>query len=335
MQPDPLGEKIAKHLPGSTATYLAERRRHLKASAAVDTELASTIWQRSEERKSRETAARDTLEHVTAEQKRGFATERDVAEAKLTLKRERELSAKWSGEADEIQNRAAASQAVVDATDRYLRGLKWPTERKALVYFEHDKSRPDPLEGIAPEVEIMRPKLSEGDLHAIVDKQRAEVARLKREADDVDHTPDRIESVKRRARQQLEELAARGAPVVSGAGEAGVRLSIQPPLMDIGAEPGHSSGGLIPKAHDALALLAWAIPDKVMEAVEASIDEAYLGVDVQLDPHERQRRRREIKAAILAAERIECEARWQLIEAGDETIRFRPDCDPRAILGIA
>lgn len=332
--PSPLSAQIAKYLPASTAAHLSERLRHLDRMAGIDDEQGATVHARGEERRKRRVATQQNLEITKANHARGLATHDEVREAELADKDRQKRNEEEDRKDNTILQRAADSTAVLVSTIRSMNGVKWPTEQKSLVHFEHDHSRPDPAD-LGPDVRVVSPRLPEGDRHAIFSEQQAAVARLKGEAEDVDHAPDRKETTKRRARQQLEELAARGAPKVSGAGEPGVRLSIRPPLMDIGAEPGLSSSGNIPKAHDALALLAWAMPERVLEAVEASIDAAYLGVDVQLDPHERQRRKREIKAKILAAERIECEAIWQLIEQGDDSVRFRPDTDPRAILGIA
>lgn len=346
MTPDSLGEKIATQLTASVASHIAERRRYLKASAAVDAEQAATTWQRTEERKSREDDARRNLENVTAAHTQGHATDRDRAEARLALKRERELSAKWSGEAGEIQDRAANSQAPVDTTDRHLIGQNWQTIRKPLARFQDDDARSDPAD-LGPNIEILRPELPEGDRQAIVNERCAEIVRLYRELAELPHIPPRRKSENARIRREVAELGASGAPRVffedvlepnRKTGEmdvVGQRGKIGWPREDIKAAPAITGGGYNPRPVSASALLCWAAPDKVIAALESSLDAAYEGIEDGLDPHEKQRRRREIKGAILEAERIECEARWQLIEQGDESVRFRPDCDPRAILGIA
>lgn len=332
--PAPLIRKINEQLNASTATHLTERLRQVAFMAESDDEKAAITFRASEERRERDNDARRKREAVRENHRRRLASDAEDNEAELVLK-DRLARSRAEAEANNaVLQQAEDSRTVAKNAIRYMNGFSWKTAQKSLVHFEHDKSRPDPADD-GPRVRLLIPTLPEGERGTIVSQQRADIARLKLEIEEVEQAGDRIETTKQRARQMVAETGARGAPTVTGAGEPWSRLAIVPPLLDIGAAPNVSGNGNIPKAPDALALLCWAMPEKIIEAVEASIDEAYLGVELQLDPHERQRRKREIKAKILEAERVECEAIWQMIAAEDRDIRFRPECDPRAILGIA
>lgn len=334
---DPLSEKVAT-LEGPVERQISERRRWLNSTSTIAAEQAATAWTRKEERLSRENDARRAFQLANEMHASGLATERDVKEAELALKREREQTAKLDSEVAEIHQWTSASKAPVESTNRLLAGLQWPTRFASLAHFDSRDRRNRTMEvGRAPDVELVQPDLPDTDPRDIMTEARANVVRLNSEMADVDQAPDRLESVERRLPVLIADLAARGAPELLGVGEVGQRLAVGGPKMTIHAEPDRSSGarGLIPKADDALAMLAWVAPDKVLEKMRADLHEAYATIDLQLDPHERHRRRREIKAAILAAERVECAAIWAMIEGGDDTVRFRPDTDPRAILGIA
>lgn len=341
MTTDHVGDKIARYLPGSTASHLQERRNWLRDTAAADAEQAMSSYGRQELRRQAEDIAKAALGRAEHAFRQKAATEKDVLEARAALKREREHTAKLQIEIAEIQQRAHDSKAVLDRVNQFLGGLAWPIEKKPIEHYGPTKLRlgqstPFETEGSAPDIQVVRAGLPDGIApFAAIAAQRDEIARLHGEIADVDHAVDRLESAERRLPALVEELAQRGAPELAGAGEPGARLSIRGPKMDLGAEPRRNGSGNIPKGDDALALLAWLAPERVLEKLRADLHEAYSAVDVQLDPHEKSRRRREIKAAILEAERIEAAAGWALIEQGDDTVRFRPDADPRAVLGIA
>lgn len=93
--------------------------------------------------------------------------------------------------------------------------------------------------------------------------------------------------------------------------------------------------GSIPYTVDVEALICKFFGDQLIAEIEKQIDADYDGVELTLEPHEKHRALKEIDRAILQAERIECAAIWKMIEQGDWSMPFRPDTDPRALLGIA
>lgn len=332
--PTHLIQKIDGHFPDSTGAHLKERLRGVSSMAEADAENGAASYRASEERHERTDDARRKREASRENRVRGIVSDAEDREVELAYKNQITRSRREDEKHDAILQQAEGSKTFFKNTVRFLNGLPWKAVRKPLVHFEHDNHRPDPSD-LGPDIQLFVPTLPDGDRKAIVADQQALNVAFKLENGKVDHAGDRIETTKQRAHKMVAEMGARGAPTVTGAGEPWSRLSVVPPLLDIGAAPNGSGNGNIPKAPDALALLCWAMPERIIEAVEASIDEAYLAVELQLDPHERQRRKRELKLKILEAERIECEAIWQLVRAGDTNIRFRPDTDPRAILGIA
>lgn len=333
MNTDQIAAKVATFLPSPVARQIAARRKYLASSAAHDAELARASFARIEERNEAVEFAKTRLGRAEEAFYEDRATERDVAEAKLALKNERAQTAKVQLEIAALVQSAADSKEVVEAVDRSLAGQNWPIVKRPL---GHGATKAEvETEGNAPQIELARVQFPDEDLHGIIAAQRSEVARLHDDLAEVDAAPDHVAAIKRQAKQHVDALAARGAPLASGVGVAGGRFRIEGPQRDIGAQPSDRvEAGHIPRSDDALALIAWAMPEKVLEAVEADIEAAYAAVDLQLAPHEKQRRRREIKAAILKAERIECAALWEIVERGDDTVRFRPGTDPRAIFGI-
>lgn len=324
-------------LGGAEGSHLRERREHLLSTAAIDAENAWASLSRLDSRKAAEETvktrigwAEEALSALHPTERAGSKAESDVAEGRAALKRERELTNRVHAEVDPIQQRRHDSEALVAAVDRFLGTATRKGE-----------------DGLPSAVELATTKLPEGDRAEIVATQRAEIARFIGELEDLPTIPPRLETEKRHIRAQVAELAKKGQPGVAlvdmygpdpVTGEhllLGSTAKVHWPRKDIGAAPAHSKSETVPRVVDAAALVAWLFPERLTEVLEADLERAYVGVDEQLDPHERTRRKRDLKAAILKAERLECAAIWALIEAGDETVRFRPDTDPRAVLGIA
>jgi hypothetical protein len=157
---------------------------------------------------------------------------------------------------------------------------------------------------------------------------QAEVVRsLKKERGATDAALPPIDGAKRQVRGKV-AMMAQGfeAIVVDG------QVRIRPPIEQVkGVEL--TSPGMLASVTDAAALVAWLAPDKVIEHLEAQLDADYAG-QLSLSDEEKRKRLADLDAKILAAERIEAELVWQAIERG-ESITFRPDIDPRAVLGIA
>lgn len=96
-----------------------------------------------------------------------------------------------------------------------------------------------------------------------------------------------------------------------------------------------ATGDLSPRTFDARALIAWLHPERLQEEIERQIEDAYKSTSVPIMTRaERRVRLKEIDAKLLELERLEAECIWRALADG-EAIHFRPDTDPRAVLGIA
>jgi hypothetical protein len=82
-------------------------------------------------------------------------------------------------------------------------------------------------------------------------------------------------------------------------------------------------------------LLARMFPDQIRELIAEAVDAYYTDIDNVMEPGERLRTMRELKAQILEIERRECAAIWRLWDAGDFSFDFRAETSPKAVLGIA
>jgi hypothetical protein len=255
------------------------------------------------------------------------ATEADEADKKAKHQRELDRLNGFHDQAEPIRQRAFAARDLVARMRRHVAGLG--------------------VSG-AKRVEQIEPKLPASG-RDVVAAQRALRGQKLAEIEAVETAPLPAEAVKSRLRHEVAELGQRGEPgVLIGAVETRIddrtgkpitrqrrEASINWPVASVGAEPSLGGSGDRPRAIDAAALVCWAMPEKVISALEADVDAEYADIDLALEPHEKARRLRELRAEILAIERIECEAIWQAIEAGETDVFFRADADPRAVLGIA
>jgi hypothetical protein len=186
------------------------------------------------------------------------------------------------------------------------------------------------------EMELARePKLPSVDkLDSFIAEKRQELTRLRAQRSGTVSAPLPAEMVKR-------SLAAKVSALAS-AGELGVAIPSETrkaglvwPMKSIGAEPPRSNPAAIPHAIDVEAVLCNLFGDIILERAMAAVDDAYVGTEVMLDPHDKKRALAKLDAAILETERAECAAILKLIEAGDRSVSFRPDTNPKAVLGLA
>lgn len=114
---------------------------------------------------------------------------------------------------------------------------------------------------------------------------------------------------------------------------SGDGFNIDFPRMHVRAEP--IAAGGIPFAWDAVALIAWLAPEKLEEEVTRLIEGFYSGYGGPImTPADKRKAVRQSDAKLLQLEREEAEMIWRGLEAG-EPLAFRPDTDPRAVLGLA
>lgn len=164
---------------------------------------------------------------------------------------------------------------------------------------------------VAPPV---RMKLGKGEgVAAAVERIRGEIAALKDELSALQRAPLPAAELKQRAKALVDELAARGRPVINtDRGQFDVQFRRE----------GATVPGMTP--HDTAALLAWLNPQALLKRLEDEIGDAK-GIGTA----ERERRTIETRARIIDLERME-EA---LIEQAPDIAR-RTDASPSAILGV-
>jgi hypothetical protein len=142
-------------------------------------------------------------------------------------------------------------------------------------------------------------------------------------------------SAKQRAKSVIDALAEAGQPPI------GALIRTDQPLTfnttttrAIVANLNREAIAGIPVAFtettDVLALFCWTFGDKLLAKINARIEE--LGDDKNaLDQTQREVREAELGAEILDIERAECAPIWA---ADGETLDFRPDTNPMAVLAV-
>ena len=206
---------------------------------------------------------------------------------------------------------------LIQAIDRYLRDLAG-TELKAI------KAAAVQLKG-------------KESLADAIDRVRNERAKLAAQLITVKSAPIPSKDAKAKARAAIDDLAQRGTPdiraLIEGSGP------ITWPLVDTRAQLSGFVQGVegaptlygqaIGEAIDVPALLGWAIKPALIAALDAEIDSQSDDAAALTDA-ERAKRTAALLAQILDCERQEC---W-VIEQSDGRLEYRPDVDPRAVLGL-
>ncbi len=178
-------------------------------------------------------------------------------------------------------------------------------------------------------------------LHPVVDKAAGDaktrawghlgkISAIDTEIEATESTWDSEEFVTDRVVQDLSERRERGRayPEVILAGGIGTRWPMTPVL----AEP--ASAGYLPVAPDPIDLIVSLHFDELLARAVKQVRELYQGYfGPTLSPDAKRKRLKELRHERLEVERLECAAIWEAAEQGI-FIPFRPDTDPRAVLGI-
>lgn len=178
------------------------------------------------------------------------------------------------------------------------------------------------------ELKVITPKLK-GDLLAIIKKARDDIREFGEDLQVVLNAPPAFEEALASVNAQLEALTSQ-APV--SVGFASGRPNVRFPLEAL-HEAESRAPGVIPSVIDVRPLMMMVAGDRIRETVEAAVREHYEGIEVAPDRENRRTLIADLKASLLEAERIECAAIWAAREAGHD-VMFRPDADPRAVLGV-
>jgi hypothetical protein len=228
----------------------------------------------------------------------------------------------------------AAAQAEIDGIARRttaLQSSRWLGLRSLEAFVGGLRGRIE----MAPQIS---PKIGKAGIVVEIETARADIARIGADIHTTRSASLPAAVVKNRLAQEIEALAARG-PNVMPAIEAG--LPLQWPMVDVQASVQAITGSETPQivtgfashqAHDVLGLLAYLFKDQLLEKLSAEVDE--LADDAgALTPEERAEREAELRAELLAAERLE-ERLIEIAAAEGRDVMRRPSADARAILGI-
>jgi hypothetical protein len=163
----------------------------------------------------------------------------------------------------------------------------------------------------------------------LVEKCRDELQAIDKRIANVKAAPRPAAEVKLAFRKEFEAIISRGAPDVFRALEFGESIGFPKKEMNI-SPGGHQIYFNIP---DAMAFIAWLDPERVLKRIDEEIDARADDANA-LSSDERTRQLRKLAAERLRVERQE-EATIAMAEAMGFAIPRRPDCDFRAILGLA
>jgi len=198
------------------------------------------------------------------------------------------------------------------------------------------KLRNVPVIEAAPPVTVSAPK--SGDWKGAVETMRQRLQKLHEDAQAVEDAPRPSADAKAMAHREIEGLAARGRlsvmSLLEGGDGIGWPTKMLPPLLVRGADGGFAGVSQHDRSEvDIFALFVWINRDVILAAIEREIDE---NADDRsaLTPEQRVKKRAQLNAALLACEREEVHLIEMAREAG-VPIAYRPDCDPRAVLGVA
>ncbi|TGQ87696.1 hypothetical protein EN851_27130 [Mesorhizobium sp. M8A.F.Ca.ET.208.01.1.1] len=174
---------------------------------------------------------------------------------------------------------------------------------------------------------------------ASIDASRKAIATLRADRQEVRTAPLPSSKVKERIRAEVEELAEKGRPNVFNAIEYGEAIgwpALTMPVSTAGllvtsddAAARRLIGAANAAGPDALSLLAWLHRDALLAALDKEVD-SLADDSVALDDDTRAKKLAQIAAALLDEERTEV----MMVEKTRGDVAFRPDTDPRALLGI-
>ncbi|WP_036280717.1 hypothetical protein [Methylocystis sp. ATCC 49242] len=235
--------------------------------------------------------------------------------------REREKIAKLTAEIDRLQ--AAYDERA--AKWRHLAAVRETLE-------SYIKRLSDPVEAAPP----VAATLGKGETHQqAVARVRKQLEKLREDAQAVADAPIHSSVAKQMARTKIEALAERGRPNTLISIEAGRPFEFPTVIAGGGAVAVEGKMVSLPfhRVTDTESMFCWLHRDSLIAAIEREIDENSDDASA-LSPETRAKKTAQCKSAILAAERDE----ESLIAAAQEaglTIHRRPECDPRAVLGLS
>ena len=183
------------------------------------------------------------------------------------------------------------------------------------------------------DLETPEPKLAKNEtLLDAIERNRRRVRELAADLHRVHSAPYPSAHVKQRLRQQVEELAVRGAPSVSRLIEHDGPVEFATTQLRAKVHNSEPAAVAITEMPDTVAMFAWLHRDLLIKRLDGLIadesDDA-----AALTPEARAKATTEIQGDLLAVERDESALVWQA-QAQGLPVEHRSDIDPRALLGV-
>ena len=172
------------------------------------------------------------------------------------------------------------------------------------------------------------------DVVSAIERHRRRNRELQADLHRIRSAPYPASFAKRRLREQVEQLAQRGAPVVSGVIEHGDKLQFRWELLRVQMHNIPKAPAAIGYAEviDPIALVAWLLKDAVIKRLDAAID-AESDDDAALSHEAREKAEAEALSDILANDRSESFF-LALAQSQGMQIEHRSDISPLALLGL-
>jgi hypothetical protein len=172
------------------------------------------------------------------------------------------------------------------------------------------------------------------DVVSAIERHRRRNRELQADLHRIRSAPYPASFAKRKLREQVEQLAQRGAPVVSGLIEHGDKLQFQRELLRVQMHNIPKAPAAIGYAEviDPTALVAWLLKDAVIKRLDAAID-AESDDDAALSHEAREKAEAEALSDILANDRSESFF-LALAQSQGMQIEHRSDISPLALLGL-
>jgi hypothetical protein len=167
-----------------------------------------------------------------------------------------------------------------------------------------------------------------------VERCRLRLRELAADRHRVNSSPWPSSVAKAAAKELIERLADAAAPNLDSAIEHGAPISFATTRLTSQVYNVNNSPGAIAyaEAPDAIGLIAWMLRDQLLAKINAEFDQISDDKNA-LSAAQREEALAEINQSALAIERAECSLIWHADAAG-ETIDFRNDTTPQAVLGV-
>jgi hypothetical protein len=232
-----------------------------------------------------------------------------------------------------------AQRTLDKATDAFkrlqelqvVRTAAWQSASAALSNVENWLKSGKPGGTALEALEIELPKLNKGeDILSALDRLRRRGRELKADLARIAAAPFPSSHAKKRARDQIEQLAQRGGPDVGTLIEHDGKIEFAT-MRQQSEVHGAERTLAFHQAPDVVGLLAWLHRDALIKRLDALID-AESDDAAAMTLEARQQRDAEVQSDLLDCEMQEAALTWRAIEER-LPVEFRPECAPQAILG--